>query len=659
MTVATCVICGTRTDPGVACTGCGTPVPADARDVVEAYGQRKYWESIQEKLTHAAAPKYHVTGLLGYGGMAGVFAAYDPRLGRQVAMKVLSPALMVDATLVERFMQEARTIAQLSHPNIVAIHEVDERDDLHWFAMTYVPGRTLGQVMAETAVPIPVSVVRAWLHQIGDALAFAHAHGIVHRDIKPSNVLLDLHGNALVTDFGIAKLTNVELGLTRTGLLVGTPTYMSPEQCFGGAVTAASDQYSLGAMLYELLTWTAPFRGPTLALLQAHVSAPPRAIRDLRPACPDGLAASIHRMLEKRPEDRWPSLAAALAAAGATPPGFNDRVRVQIQELAATAARLTIEPRPRRLLEGSRERVRLTVSDSSGRVLADRRIEWRSSRPAVAVVAADALLALSPGSTELTATCGGVSLSFDVTVEADPIGAVAVTPAATVLHAGDQVLLEAAVRDLDGSRLEGRAVLWSTSDPAVARVSAAGLVTAVAPGNATIAAHSGGKHAATPVIVTTAAAASPLTLDERSGGTPVSDGVAPPQERDAGREEPVKQAWRRRAMRAADAAIRARHRMMPALMRVQRRGAVIAGAVAHAFRRAVPALTGRRRRAAIIAAGAMLLTVTVTVVIGLFRMLPPGVGGQPSESVPPAEPTPAAPTAARGSDPTRDRKSVV
>lgn len=675
MTVATCLACGTRTDPGAVCTSCGTPVPADAHAAAEESGQRKYWESIQGRLTRATAPKYHVTGLVGYGGMAGVFAADEPRLGRRVAMKVLSPALMVDATLVERFMQEARTIAQLSHPNIVAIHEVDERDGLHWFTMTYVAGRTLGQVMGETVVPIPVPVVRAWLHQIGGALAFAHAHGIVHRDIKPVNVLLDLLGNAMVTDFGIAKLADVDQGLTRTGLLIGTPTYMSPEQCSSGTVTAASDQYSLGAMLYQLLTGMAPFTGRTLAVLQAHMSAPPKPIRDLRPDCPDDLAASIHRMLEKRPEDRWPSLAAALTAAGATPPGFDDPVRVRIEELAASVARLGVAPQPARLLEGSRERVRVTVEDSSGRVLADRRIEWRSSRPAVAIVAADTLLALSPGSTELTASCGAVSLSFEVAVEADPVGAVEVTPASAVVHAGEQMWLYAGVADLDGSRLEGRVMLWNTSDPAVARVSAAGVVTGVAPGDATITVRSGGKYAASRLTVSPAPALSATTADEPIRVTPESAGVASPEERNVAREERAKRGWRHRAVVIAGAATRARRRAMLVVMSGRRRAAVIAGAPTRAFRRAVPALmstrrraveiagaatrairramlalTRRRRRTVAIAGAVTVVTLAVTVVIVLLRTPPPGVGGQ-AQAAPSVEPTPIAPTGAGEREP--------
>jgi serine/threonine-protein kinase len=273
-----CPECGTQVVAGNDCPLCGTPTPAptdsaaaesppgpatprepspepaqpvrgaapppDAgvsrpMDTVARYANQ--WEVIYDKLRSAVAPKYEVTGILGYGGMAGVYLADEPRLGRKVAIKVMSPGLMVDPQLVERFSQEARTIAQLNHPNIVTIYEVDERDGLHYFTMTYVAGRTLGQVMAGTEGALSIDVVRAWLYQIGDALAYAHHHGVIHRDVKPGNVLLDKRGNALVTDFGIAKVTD-EPGLTRTGMLVGTPAYMSPEQCSSGKVEGASDQ---------------------------------------------------------------------------------------------------------------------------------------------------------------------------------------------------------------------------------------------------------------------------------------------------------------------------------------------------------------------------------------------------------------------------------
>ncbi|MGH7461037.1 MAG: protein kinase domain-containing protein [Longimicrobiales bacterium] len=326
------------------------------------------WDIILQKLHRLAAPRYEVKRMLALGGMAGVFLAEEPRLRRQVAIKVMAPALMVDPKLVERFLQEARTIAHLSHPNIVTIYEVDEREDLYWFTMTFVGGRTLGQVMSEALEPLDIDVVRAWFYQIGDALAFAHHHAIVHRDIKPGNVLLDLRGNALVTDFGIAKVADGEAGLTRTGMLVGTPTYMSPEQCSSGVVTSASDQYSLGAVVYQMLAGQPPFTGSTLSLLQAHVGQDPVPVQQLRPDCPIELAHAVERMLQKRPEDRWPGIADALAAAHATAPRLDGVVRERVGLLAAPAAGITVTPWSNRAQEGTRQQLKVRVVDADGRV---------------------------------------------------------------------------------------------------------------------------------------------------------------------------------------------------------------------------------------------------------------------------------------------------
>jgi serine/threonine-protein kinase len=410
-----------------------------------------------ERLQRAAAPKYDVTGILGYGGMAGVFLAAEPRLGRKVAIKVMSPALMMDPALVERFQQEARTIALLSHPNIVTIYEVDQRDDMHWFAMAHVPGRTLGEVLTDASEPLPVQVVGAWLYQIADALAYAHQQGVVHRDIKPGNVLLDVRGNALVTDFGIAKVTDGETtGLTRTGMLVGTPYYMSPEQCSSGRVTGASDQYALGAVVYQMLTGSAPFVGPTMAVIQAHLTQQPTPIQELREDCPDGLANAVHRMLAKDPDERWPSMSAAIAAAGCTVPGFGDPVRQLLEELATRTDQISIPESHVTLREGARAEVTTALISSAGRAVSGRRVHWSASDAAVAIARDNELCALSPGSAELTATSGAARVVLKVTVEADPIGGITISPAQLDVPVGTTAQLEAVVLDIDGTRLDDR-----------------------------------------------------------------------------------------------------------------------------------------------------------------------------------------------------------
>jgi len=541
--LAACPLCGTQTSPGTACPNCGTPTPAPSRPEATPAAESgataarpaNQWEVLFDKVRRVAAPKYQVESILGFGGMAGVYLAQEPRLGRHVAIKVMSPALMVDPKLVDRFVQEARTIAALSHPNIVTIYEVDEREDLHWFAMTYVAGRTLGQVMADTASPLPIPIVRAWLYQVGDALAYAHHHGIVHRDIKPGNVLLDLRGNALVTDFGIAKVADVEAGLTRTGMLVGTPAYMSPEQCSSGRVTGASDQYSLGAVAYQMLTGQPPFAGPTLSVLQAHVSQDPVPIRELRPDCPDDLLAAVQRMLDKRMEDRWPTMSAAIAAANATPPGLDGPVREQLELFAAQAAGITVSPWFDIVREGTRERLNVLVVDAGGRVLPARRVEWKSSDAVVAGVSADSRLeAFAPGSTYMTAMCGAAEVTLPLAVESDPIRDIEVDPAEATLPGGGRLKLESVMHDWDGARLDDRAVLWSSSDSAVARVLSDGTVEGITRGTAVITASSGGK-----------AATANITVSETLTGRPRGGGAAratlhPPRTPAPSQPEPAK-----------------------------------------------------------------------------------------------------------------------
>jgi serine/threonine protein kinase len=525
------------------CRTCGRPIgegdrfcPRCGTDQQTGTGQPPQqasgstWDAILERIRLAAAPKYQVLRILGYGGMAAVYLAREPKLGREVAIKVMSPTLMVDPKLVERFEQEARTIAQLHHPNIVTVYEVDERDGIHYFAMTYVAGRTLGQVMTEPSQPLPIPVVRAWLAQIGAALAYAHRAGVVHRDIKPANILLDRDGNVLVTDFGIAKVAD-EPSLTRTGQIIGTPSYMSPEQCSSGPVTGASDQYSLGAVAYHMVTGQPPFTGPTLAVLQAHVTQTPRSIQELRPDCPQDLRTAIERMLAKRPEDRFADVAAALDAVQAVAPGLNDPVRIPLTALAAHVVRVNLVSPPESLPEGMRRVLEAVPEDSNGRRLEGRPVRWSSSDRSVAQVGPDGkLLALQPGKVRITAASEGVSSSFELAVTPDPVEAVEVRLPQAWLSAGDAVMASAMVRGGRDSRPEERAVLWTSSDPAVARISASGVIEAVGPGTVTITVATGARSATAMLTVVdgrVAATATPAPLAMTSPPASPPKTVAP------------------------------------------------------------------------------------------------------------------------------------
>ena len=265
------------------------------------------WTQVLERLRSATSGEFHIVRELGRGGMAAVYLAQEVALNRLVAIKVMAPGVMMGEGMVDRFRQEAVTVANLSHPNIITIHTVRQLDDLHFFVMKYVDGRPLDIVLQSSGV-LPIPMVQAILFQVGSGLAYAHRRGVIHRDVKPANILLDRDGNAIVTDFGIAKVAEVT-GHTKTGTMVGTPAYMSPEQCVGEPVTWASDQYSLGIVAYELLTGAPPFAGSSYAIMQGHLERAPAPIAAQRPDCPSELEAGVMRMLAKDPADRFQSAA--------------------------------------------------------------------------------------------------------------------------------------------------------------------------------------------------------------------------------------------------------------------------------------------------------------------------------------------------------------
>ena len=276
-------------------------------------------EPLQDRVVAALGDQYELEGEIGRGGMSVVYRARDRRLHRVVAIKVLPPELAYDPAIRTRFTREAQTSAQLSHSNIVPIYDVGEREGIAYFVMGIVGGGNLAELLAREPRQ-PIDEVRRLLCEIADALAYAHVRGVIHRDIKPDNILLDAdRGRAMVTDFGIARAMEAGTRLTLTGIAVGTPTYMSPEQALGEReIDGRSDLYSLGVVAYEMLTGRVPFTaGNSMALLLKHVGERPPSIAELRPDTPKGLREVIERALMKSPEDRWPTAAAfrdALAA---------------------------------------------------------------------------------------------------------------------------------------------------------------------------------------------------------------------------------------------------------------------------------------------------------------------------------------------------------
>jgi serine/threonine-protein kinase len=269
-------------------------------------------ESLYDRVVTAIGQSYELETEIGRGGMSVVYQARDLRLNRPVAIKVLPPELAHDPAIRARFTREAQTSAQLSHAHIVPIYDVGERDGIAYFVMALVTGGSLATHLTREPRQ-PVDEVRRILAEIADALAYAHLRGVIHRDIKPDNILLDRQtGRVMVTDFGIAWATEAGARLTATGIAVGTPTYMSPEQAVGEReLDGRSDIYSTGILGYQMLTGRVPFEaGNSMALLLKHVNERPRAIGELRPDAPRGLRETVERAMMKAPEDRWATAAA-------------------------------------------------------------------------------------------------------------------------------------------------------------------------------------------------------------------------------------------------------------------------------------------------------------------------------------------------------------
>jgi serine/threonine-protein kinase len=269
---------------------------------------------VRVKVGDLVADRYELEELVGAGGMSSVFRARDTVLERRVALKVLHEHHARDPEYLERFRREARAIARLTHPNIVTVIDRGEWRGRQFIVFEHVSGETLKDVVAREA-PLPVERALALTHQVGRALAFAHQSGIVHRDVKPQNVLIDYDGAAKVTDFGIARSLDPDDELTQAGTVLGTSDYISPEQASGERADERSDQYSLGAVLYELLTGEVPYPGPSLMrVAMRHLHDPVPSVRARRSEVSRRVDAIVGRAMAKRPRDRFPSMEAMTAA---------------------------------------------------------------------------------------------------------------------------------------------------------------------------------------------------------------------------------------------------------------------------------------------------------------------------------------------------------
>src|SRR5437016_11696141 len=249
--------------------------------------------------------RYRIVRKLGTGGMADVYLAEDQELGRRVAIKILNDRHAADDSFVERFRREAKNAAGLSHPNIVSVYDRGTAEGTYYIAMEYLDGRSLKELIVSRG-PAPVKTSVEYARQILAAVGFAHRHGIVHRDIKPHNVLIGPEGRLKVTDFGIARSGASQM--TEVGSIIGTAQYLSPEQARGSPVDQTSDLYSVGVVLYELLTGQVPFTGDTpVEIAMKHLSAVPEPPSAKRSEIPRDLDLVVLRALAKDPSERYQS----------------------------------------------------------------------------------------------------------------------------------------------------------------------------------------------------------------------------------------------------------------------------------------------------------------------------------------------------------------
>jgi serine/threonine-protein kinase len=415
--------------------------------------------------------KYQIEDVLGEGAMGVVYRALDPVLNRRVAIKIMSDALAQDTDLRQRFLREAQAAGSLQHPHVVTIYDFGDVDGHPFIAMEYVEGVDLEHLL-RTNAPLPVEEKLDLVIGVLQGLAYAHKKGVIHRDIKPANVRVDNEGKARIMDFGIAHLASSNM--TRTGMMLGTPNYMAPEQIIGNEVTARTDIFSVGVLLYELLTNSKPFQGDTLhAVMYKVLSEMPPPLDKVLPGLPSSLNTVVMRALQKEPSQRYSSalemandLTAIRSALGNRPSGTKTlSLRSTIETALAVErdARHRVERKTRYALIGAGTLVVLAIA------VASFALNWRGRRPdngdqgrPPGVDKGAAASALSqPAAGTLPASPQGVVAATDSSASARVPAATATDPARARTDSVPRTTGRAAptARELARARFEQRAAL--------------------------------------------------------------------------------------------------------------------------------------------------------------------------------------------------------
>jgi len=318
-----CVHCGKESPAGAKfCLACGCVItdPGAATQMIDEDESVLQLRTVQ----HALISEFEVEREIGRGSMAIVYKAVERVLNRRVALKVLPPTAPVRRSIAERFKREARLAASLDHANIIPVYRVGQISATHFITMKYIDGLGLDEIIAIQG-PLPISVVLLVLRGATAALAYAHQKGIVHRDVKGGNILIDREGRVLVSDFGIARAME-DASMTATGAVIGTPYFMSPEQCAARKIGPQSDQYSIGVVAFQMLCGDVPFNAETLpGIMHHHFYTPVPDLQRVRTDIPPELLAIVNRALSKKPDGRFASTDDMLAAVDAIPFSLDER----------------------------------------------------------------------------------------------------------------------------------------------------------------------------------------------------------------------------------------------------------------------------------------------------------------------------------------------